>query len=287
MLADTLGFGIVLPGAIAAVLYVLTHKVYRRPEKKPVWTGAAAVGLGFAAGQFGLSGFQGLLPIEASGWLSHLAMLSIVVSFFYTQLKSRTRTHLVLRLVLSFAVPFLILQSMWKHSWEPLWAAIWIASIGSAVFLFGVLQTRSHRIIPKPSISLMQVILALGISLTLAGSGSMKLGQLGGMLTAALGVKLLLDMFRPNLTSNSTGETAICNILLPSLGLLGWFYSELPTASLVLLALTPALLLLANPGIQKISKKPWQTLIRAATSLTPTTAAVLIAVLSAPDAYPY
>ena len=137
---------------------------------------------------------------------------------------------------------------------------------------------RRDRSISSP---LILTIVASGTGAALMLSGSMLLGQLAMILAAALGAILAAAFLLPRAVEGR-GVVPVAVAMLASLWLSGYFYSELPIASALLLAAAsfPALFMISLS--ERLSS--WRAvLMRAGIVIIPVAISVLLAFLASPS----
>jgi hypothetical protein len=145
-------------------------------------------------------------------------------------------------------------------------------------FLFGVERVVSG--LPPPSGWAVLTVTASGCAFSFVVTGSLALGQLAGALVAGTGVALVLSLPTHGRLTPS-GVTAAAAVLTGLL-LSGYFYSELPAPSALLLVASP-LAPLAVPRSVTRDRAGWvAALVHGAATAVPVAVALLVALRSAP-----
>lgn len=210
-------FGGVVPGLIALSIRLSS----RRFAPRAAWGDAAAIALGFAAGQLALAaqpaavarpdlaGAAGawlaalpraaaalLSPREASLWLPWGAALAAAVGWLASRGRSLRVVAVALGLALAVGLPLRLLWgSVFLTSrWSAAEAALRVGAIAAALLVVGWLATSGGS--PEPSDRprrgpdwlrpLLSAVIALGLAILLATSGSLSYARLAGALFAAI-----------------------------------------------------------------------------------------------------
>lgn len=278
-------YGVMVPVVVAGAILMITFRS-RAPDRdrsSTGWAVALALGAGYVAGYLTLLGLPPFPPVEANQWIVLLAIVAALLALVDSFHRTPGWLRHGLRLLLSFAVPWLVLGPMREHTWSTGESLLW--SAGSGLVLFGLITaaettTRQSRGVSMP---LSLLTLGVGTSLVLALSGSALLGQLGGVLSAALGAVLVFAWWRPDVEM-SRGPAAVVLVVLAGLWLSGYFYAEVPAASALLLLGAPGVVWLVLLTPLRRVEKPWKlALVRTTAMLIPVAIAVVIALGSGPE----
>lgn len=204
------------------------------------WGGALAAGAAFVAGGLLVAGVPAFPPPEASPALLWLALLAAAAGAVEGAVPRPVRWGLRALVAASVAVAllsFLVGTGRRFAAWGE--AAPWMAGSAAAIFALGAaLDAWAARHETGPAAPLALGIVAAGGGGALFLSGSALLAQQTGALGAAAGAAFLVALARPG-WSGARGATAVAAALLPGLWLAGYFYSDLPAASALLLAAAP------------------------------------------------
>lgn len=202
------------------------------------WAGPVAVALGYGAGHTALLGLPPLLPIEASQWLPHLALVAAAIAVVDGVVPKARAWRWPLRTLLLLAATLLLLRPLLAYSWG--WtagAARVVAVVTIAGVVWAAWAAAGQKMAPLPfALLLIGCTTALSAATLLSHSAS--LAQLAGCLAAALGgsagATLLL---RPALPLGPLATVAVP--LLAALATTAHFYADLPLVAVALLAAAP------------------------------------------------
>jgi hypothetical protein len=212
---------------------------------------ALALGMGYALGHAAVRGWLGVAPVpipvppvDVIDWLPWLAL----AAGCWGLIEGNSRRWRWLgRLVLTGAVLGLVLGPLARNggSW-PVLAARWVGLGAGVLWVWGLLDARDERLAGGSLLTVLAMV-AGGSSLTLALSGSLVLGELAGVLTAAV-VALRFGLGRDPGSTAARGLMAVVVVVLAGLLLAGRFYSETPTSAALVLAVAPLAAWIDRPG---------------------------------------
>jgi hypothetical protein len=175
---------------------------------------------------------------------------------------------------------------MIAHTWSGGTALLWLATLGAGVFALWSLLDRQADTIVGIWVPLAFVVLAAGSAGVLALSGSALLGQLAGVLAAMAGAAALTAFLWKGV-SIARGAVPVFVLILLGLWIAGYFYAEVPLASVLLLVHTPVLVGLAGKLAGHLPR-PWMAgLARSAAVLVPVGIALALALAAQPEPGPY
>ncbi|MEX0679168.1 MAG: hypothetical protein WD063_18985 [Pirellulales bacterium] len=232
--------GLVLPGATTAGLLVVGWWVAERrlpARQSRSWAGPLAVGAGFAAGYLALFGWPGFPPPDAVDWLLFLAPALVVVGLLDGCLQMPLGGRIV---SITVAVPAAIVLLSWplvgaNPQGELLARLVYAAALGAVSLI--ALDALSSRV-SAARLSAILLAVALPAAALLSLSGSLRYGQIAGLLAAAeagaLAVNLVLG---PG--ASGRGTVVVAGTLLAGLVCSGNLYAELTPSDAVLLAAAP------------------------------------------------
>jgi hypothetical protein len=241
--------GLLLPAAVTAGLLIVACRATRRrmpARDSRSWAGPLATGAGFVAGYLALFGWVGLPPGDAVNWLFFLApalaLVGTVVACGRMALPGRL-------LLIALVVPLSLVLLSW-----PLLSAQGAASgeletrlsIAAALAIATVagLDALSARI-SAARFDAILLAASAPAAIVLMLSGSQRLGQVGGILSAtaaaALAAHLILG---PAAVARGVG--LVFATLLAGLLWCGNLYAELTTPDALILAVAPNLAWLAE-----------------------------------------
>ncbi|MBI4659868.1 MAG: hypothetical protein HY735_13590 [Verrucomicrobia bacterium] len=238
--------GLLLPGVATATLVLLTAR----------WCGCAfGLAAGYALGHALIGGWPGWPPLTTEQWLVYLALLAAGADWV------ERRSHKALlqwgiRTVLVGLLLGLTLRPLIQQSWTVGQSFGWTA--GSAVVLLALWRlSKRGGASEKPMVLLLSWILVVGATgMVCAMSGSQKLGQFGGTLTAALIGCALVAVWKPE-AALDCGGWAVTVVVWIGLLLNGHFYASVPWWAGLLLGLAP-LGMWIGTFLRAGSWKPWQ-----------------------------
>jgi hypothetical protein len=229
-----------------------------------------------------------LPPPEATDWPWFLAPLALLVALGDLRWGRVVPVRWGLRLG-ALAVGVLALGRLLPGFFGG--SAGWLTAClawGVGILLLAGLDALARRPAQPPSLLLLVVLLG-GASGVMLAANSAVLGQLCGVLAAALGAQLVLSWWQPALTPLAGTAPALGLILANLLFAAHLFgYPELPPASAALLALAPALAWGCGRG-PAARLAPWQGLCLGLVAVTAASgAAAWLAHAPAPEPYmPY
>jgi hypothetical protein len=291
MVHNVLIYAALLPLAVAG----LTTIVCRRLRVPPRVSWAAGAGLGYCAGQLGLTGGPGparafsalLRPREAVDWLPHALLLAIGITILASYVpRAWRRLPVFLAAVLVVGLPLRLLAGTvyvtqrWSALEKLSYLTLLAATLGLTWLLLGATRDEDH---PRLR-ALLLILVVAGAAVVISLSGVFVYGQLGGALAASLaGTALATFSYAPTRTgvrvgpspvpaAHLTGADGTAGVLALALGglvLLSCFYANLTPTNAALLFL--ALFMAGGPQPSFVSAwQPWQqSILRTCLSLFP------------------
>ena len=227
-----------LPGILVALLVSGVITIVGRLWRANSWADAIAIAIGYAAGHVVATGWPAFPPIEATQWLPYFGMSVAVLAVFDTLLRPPGSLRAVLWFLCCAAILSLLLASKFQYAWSFFVGVLWIAGLATAMLVLTSLLDKAAQQDASISFPLIVAIVAGGTGLALMLSGSLLLGQLALVLAAAFGAIVLVGTFLPN-AINGRGIAPVSATLLCGLWLSGYFFSELPSVSGLLLLVSP------------------------------------------------
>lgn len=250
LLVKSLFLGILLPAVVCGGLSALVGYLWLRDGEKTYlqWLAAAALSIGYIVGYLGLEGWPPFPSREGIHWFFYLAILGFIAGQFWHIPVWR---RLITQSVVSIVIPRLLLSSMFRYTWGQLEGIVWWVCLAVAIFLFWQLVQRSFAALSTgASIPFVYFGISGGSALILALSGSLRLAQHNGVLAALFAASwviafILLLRVEQNsdrkLITFPSSASPVVALLLAGIWLNGYFYSEMPAASAILLAVSPLL----------------------------------------------
>jgi hypothetical protein len=244
-------FGILLPALIAGIMWGVAWQFWlREPVASSGWRMAHALALpaAFVSAHVALWGWPGWQPRLAEGWLCALAVGGALLAWVQNQLRA-SPAKVILWVALDALALRLFVQAR-ASSFSPIENFGWLGQGTFLIVLVHIsLETLSARR-PGVSLPLALWVWAAGSAAALAATGSLKYGQLAGILAAILGAACVAAWIQPRFTL----AEGVLNGLVPCLmGTLicGTLYSDLPLSSAIVLAAAPlALWLIEVPALR-------------------------------------
>lgn len=241
-LVQQIFFGVLLPAILSGSIYLFLKPVLGK------WRAPVALFVAFMAGFFGLGGLGAYAfpPKSIQNWLPHVALVSLVLGFLESIWFKNSIARWAPRLILLELFLWQVFQPFINHpfpnrSWSNTQTAtnLIISSLLIVIFWWGLdylssrskAESRANAILPT---GLVMIATSSSLSVVLAHSAIM--GQLSGVLTAALGAIAVVMWFSKN---DSLPHTL--TPLLAMLLILPWLsiYTTLPLVSVIILALSP------------------------------------------------
>ena len=228
---------VLLPGLIAGVVVVFFRRV-----------GAPfGLALGFATGQIVLVGFPGLLPIDVTLRLPHLALLAAGVGAVEALTKARPKLTWGLRGAMGGLLLAALLPPALEYRFTGAETVLWPVGLLAACLLFSWVLDHLSRTTRGVNLPLLLVLLISAAAAALTMTYSAMLGQLAGALAAGVGAMGLAALLLPGRLV-WPGATAVTATVFSGLLICGHLYSSLPVQSAVGLWLAPFLSALASVG---------------------------------------
>ncbi|MCE9638467.1 MAG: hypothetical protein K8T90_22430 [Planctomycetes bacterium] len=223
--------GSVPPGAAPAASGGVTP-----PPGVPTWLAVTAA---YAAGHLALNGLPRGLPKEAWQTLLPLAVVTGATLALDRLLRGRIRT----RPWFCGTTFVLVFAASLRFAREPGWAVTLGAAFVAACTIFDASAARAANDGPRPMREPTRLaghaLVAVATAGALVIAGTLVVGQLAGVLAAALGAVFLLSL---RMDVNSDGAANAACVLLPALWLNGVLFAELPWWSVVCFALATIVL---------------------------------------------
>lgn len=223
-------FGFIAPFVLAAVLMLIARRGWNWPAAAGV---AAAVLIAFAA----CIERPSLKPSDSLGWIWVIA----IAAFGAGALASVRRIPFLIFAAAAVSVAiggtWLFLRPLIPHTWSMPVGLAWISGIGLCIAMIGLMNEPPARRGGRFSVLLCLFFIAATSAGSLAISGSVKLGLLGGALTAGTaGMTIAAAWRRP---AGYHGLLFVFQVMLASLIMYGHFYASLSPAPAVLLLVSP------------------------------------------------
>ena len=237
------------PLAVGLTLLVLARSPWR------AGAGGLASVVAVLATTGAVLGWPSMPPVEASDWLPVVALVASGLTWLESRRPLPWWASLTARLVLSAGALRALLDATLTYTWSPVEGWVWLTGL---TVLAGGLWFALPRLagdVDSRATSGFAALWLACVALVLAGTGSLKLGQLAGGLGSGLGLLALVTLgWREGWSAR-----ALVDVIVPPAALLllaGVFFSETPKGLGLLLLLAPTLLPLA--GRDGDSLFPWR-----------------------------
>ena len=264
LLIKQLFLGLLLPAVVSGAILIFTRSRGSRTdatgqETAPVgfsgWWIAAALAIGYIVGYIGIEGLPVFPPRLGPHWLFYFAAIGLAVAGF---LHFSGWVRVVTQIVLAITFPRLLLTATFKYTWGPLEGIIWWVCLAIAIFIFWHLVEQSFSILPSGgTVPFVYFGIFGGTALILAVSGSLRLAQHGGVFAAifaAIWIITRVQQRSPPSFVLPLNAASVVTLLLVGLWMNGYFFSDMPGISALLLLISP---LFARVGqltaVQKLS----------------------------------
>jgi len=267
----------VLAAAVAAVILFVFAR-WRKTASR--CAGAIAIGAGYVAGHVLAAGWSPFPPRHATHWLFWFAVIGVIAAAADAFVRPKGTVRFVAWAIICTIACRLILQPKFSYAWSATegWLRVFAIAVAIVVLTFCLDLVERSPFGTARLFSVMTVFCG-GACVALILSGSLLLGQLACILctTAATCFVLIIAGRAP---FHPSGAAAPLSLVCAGLLLSGFFYAELPTASALLLALSPAMALLR---VGKKSHSQSRALAyRAALVAVPVAIAVVLALHASP-----
>ena len=272
-----------LPGILVALLISGVFTIVGRLWKVNSWADAVALGFGYAGGHVVTAGWPALPPAEATQWLPYFGMAVTLLAVLDTLLRPPAAVRVAIWFLCCAGILSLLLASKFQYGWSFFSGVLWIACLATGMLVLTSFLDSTARRDASISIPLVLAIVAGGTGLALMLSGSMLLGQLALVLAGAFGAIVIVGTLLPNAV-NGRGIAPVSAALLCGLWLSGYFFSELPSVSALLLSVSPIpalMLVLVDEG----GNPRRGLLLRAVLAAVPVALAVFLAFRASPPPY--
>ncbi len=233
-------WNLLVPAAVSASAVALARRIAREfpGGRRGRWGVAAGLGLGYLAGHVGLLGWPSFPEVEATRWVAWLALAAGVVGLVEATWTPPAWPSWVFRGLFLLVILGLLLRSKVEHAWTAAEAVAWFGGLWAALMVsWWNLEAQAERL-SGPGWVVPIGLIAAGWGVVQVLSGGASLGQLDGVLAATLLGALATVGLRPG-PALSRGGPAVVSTVMGGLGLVGFFYSEVPASSETLLTLAP------------------------------------------------
>lgn len=216
--------GVVLPVVLAAAFLLAARRPWQKESGAGgLWGGPLAFAAAYLGVHIGIANWGGLAPSDDMQWLPHVAVAAAIVGLIETKTYEKALLRWLLRGMLAAGTYVLVLGFMIENYWTTGDTALWIGLLTLATLgITGTLDQLAEDH-PGASAPLVMTLVAAGGALVLALTGTAKVGQLMGGLSAASGVMVLISWWDSS-TKLSRGGATVFSILFG--GLLAFGYTS-------------------------------------------------------------
>ena len=253
---------ILLPAIVCGIIYITAVLIRTRSEnnERLLWLTAIALVIGYLIGYIGIEGKFTIIPKESIHWFFYLTLFALLSSTYWDTPGLR-RT--ISQVIYSILIPRILLAPLFTHSWGTFQGIIWWICISLGVFVFWHIVKQSITAIESNAyIPFIYFGISGGTALILALSGSLRLAQHAGVLTALfVAIWISTIILKYSLKTNNEQNFIIIPVsitpfvifIMSGIWMNGYFFAEVPWISIILLAVSPLLAQVRNiPAIQKL-----------------------------------
>jgi hypothetical protein len=242
---------------------------------------ALALGLAYIAGHCGLA-WPAWPPLDVQDRLPFLALAATVLGLLESRWPGPAWTRWENRILATGMLLFFVMVPGMGENWGTKEGNLRLAAWGVSLLASSANLDALAARLSGARIVLPAMVVAAGAAAALLVSGSAVLGQLAGVLAAALGACWVVSWWKPPL-SLARGGTAVLIVVLGALVLEGNVFSQLPAASAMLLACAPGAVWLGRVGPLRRLAGAKATILAAALAAVPVGLALGLALRAAPS----
>ncbi len=243
-----LALGLLLPAIVGGGVFIFSKILTSKREREQTvegdglslgWLVGIALSVGYIVGYIGLEGIPPFPPREGVHWLCYLALIGLILGVFWHLARFG---RLIAQVVVSIVIPRLLLSSMFKYNWGQVEGIIWWVCLAVVIFIFWNRVQQSFTLLPSGGWSpFVYFGLSGGTALILAVSGSLRLAQHAGILTAPFAAIWIITLFLQSddkVPVFPISASPVIGLTLAGIWMNGYFYEEVPVMSAVLLLLS-------------------------------------------------
>lgn len=267
LLARQMFVDVLAPALLAFAILMIPRRIPEQTGKRSKkdesptldWRGPLALAIAYVTSHVLAEGWTGFPPRNALNWLTWMVVFAGVVGLVEGLWHRPRWATIPFRVAIVGATLWYLLQSPIQWTWtETSQDVKWLAALGGGTLLIWFLTNVGlERPSSRTFVVTMGVILAL-TAISLALTGSVRLGQRAGAAAAAVGGIWLASVL-PGGSQRVVGRGTVCvfTILLVGLVLNGHYTSELPASAALLLATSPLAILLTYIIPIGRDRRPW------------------------------
>ncbi len=264
---NQLFFRLIIPAIVCGGIYIAAIFIRTRSENKKhlLWSTAVAIAIAYIIGYISIERTITFLPREGIHWLFYLTLFALFSSTYWD---SEGLRRTISQGLYSIIIPRILLDALFRHTWGTFQEIIWWISLSVGIFVFWNIVKQSFSDSPSvSSVPLVYFVLSGGTALILALTGSLRLAQHAGILTASLAAVWIITLtlqYRMqvdseiNLFEFPQSLSPLLVFLFVAIWMNGYFYGETPFICVLLLAISPTFTLMGKLNIFSglMSKKP-------------------------------
>lgn len=244
-------FGMLLSAIVCGKIYAAVVYVrIREGQKRHLhWLIADAVGIGYIIGYLILEKRPTFPPKVGFEWLFYFAVFAVISSTFWDS--SRIK-RLITQFIYSVALPRILLDnSYFRHTWGPVEGMIWWVCLAVGIFIVWNIVEQSFSALPSgASVAFVYFCISGATALICALTGALRIAQHTGIVVAVFGViwivTLVLKLVVKDVADNDwhvlpISLSPVVVLVLVGIWMNGYFFNEVPSVCLLLLAVSPVL----------------------------------------------
>jgi hypothetical protein len=214
--------------------------------------------------------------VSAEHWLVCFAVIAGVIAAAERWWGTFAWSRMPVMIAITFGLAWFELRSLRQYEWTTFETAAWIGGLTALSIIVWDQLDRIAARRPGPSTPIALWIVTTGAAVSFVLSKSAFIGQMSGAMSAMFGAAVVLALWGRELPLNR-GGVSVFIVVFSGLLWQGTFFSNLPTASAILLILAP-LGLWAGECCTSAEEKPWKNGLKGiAAVLAPVAIAVGIA----------
>lgn len=243
---ETIIFGTTLPAVVAGLFMLAAWRPWSERDPEGFWGAGLGISAGYLAAHYGLGGVPETMPYVVAAIAAVAAVEAFVpVDDFRPWKAPLSLVPWVLRVAAIPLVAYLVAKYMFGSQWTGMQLVLWPASIAVAAgAMIGSLEALARRR-PGVSIPIAMILIGTGGALAMALTGTARVGELLGALTATAGALMVVCAWDGRIRVDRGGVTAFVLIFvaLTFYGTAGMFDNQGVAAKAVfMLAAAPHLM---------------------------------------------
>lgn len=255
---------ILLPAIVCGIIYIAAVLIRTRIEnsERLLWLTAIALVSGYLIGYIGIENKLTIIPKESIHWFFYLTLFALMSSTYWDTPGFGSITSQVFYSIL---IPRILLAPLFTYSWGIFQGIIWWICLSLGIFVFWHIVKQSFTAIESDtSIPFVYFGISVGTAIILALSGSLRLAQHAGILSALFGAIWICTIILKNTLKTDNEQnylilplsiTPFVIFMMSGIWMNGYFFAEVPWICIILLAVSPLLAQVRNiHAIQRLSE---------------------------------